>query len=548
MSSLQEQLNVLRRSYALQIQERVQQLEMLSRDIKTGVAGDHVLHEIHMQAHRLAGSAASFGFQEPGRVARRLELYVRPLLEAGLVDEDQHQEIESCLHALREAVEKDLALFRDQGFSAEQQTEELLHQDHSRRICLLDTEPESMHDIVPQLEAFGYTVRTYSDLNALRQGVAQEPPAALILKLIAPEDTSLVAQTIREIQQGRELPLPVIFISSRDDIDARLQAVRAGCDAYFTMPPDFGALIDKLDSITAISPAEPIRILIVDDEPILAAAYALVLQRAGMLTEIVSDPLVVLESLNEFRPDLILMDLYMPNCTGLELAAVIRQQPAYVGIPIVFLSAETDFDKQLAAMQMGGDDFLTKTIQPDQLVSAVTSRAQRSIVLRSLMTTDSLTGLLNHTSFKERLALELARAQRLSTPLAFALIDIDHFKSVNDTYGHPTGDRVLRSLARLLTQRLRKTDAVGRYGGEEFGVILPSTTGAMAFKILHELHIGFARIRHPSERGDFSVTFSCGIATFPEYQDAISLNDAADKALYEAKRRGRDQVVLSIPI
>jgi diguanylate cyclase (GGDEF)-like protein len=264
-----------------------------------------------------------------------------------------------------------------------------------------------------------------------------------------------------------------------------------------------------------------------------------------METAVVTNPMDILESLSEFRPELILMDVYMPGCSGMEVAKIIRQKDAFVSTPIVFLSAETDIEKQLAAMSLGGDDFLTKPILPWHLVSAVTARIERHRILRSFMIRDSLTGLLNHTKTKEQLDIEVAHAERRHSDLSFAMIDLDHFKSVNDTYGHVTGDKVLKSLSRLLRQRLRKTDIVGRYGGEEFGLVLVDMNGDTAVRILDEIREDFAKIRHYSREADFSVTFSCGVAAFPRYRTRSRLNEAADKALYEAKRRGRNRVVLA---
>src|SRR5439155_14788417 len=117
------------------------------------------------------------------------------------------------------------------------------------------------------------------------------------------------------------------------------------------------------------------------------------------------------------------------------------------------LSSEIDINRQMAAMAYGGDDFLTKPIQPDHLISAISSRVERLRALRSFMVRDSLTGLLNHTTIKEHLALEVARAARYNRPFAFALLDIDNYKLINDTYGHPTGDPVIQTLSHLLHQR-----------------------------------------------------------------------------------------------
>src|SRR6185503_1923102 len=133
------------------------------------------------------------------------------------------------------------------------------------------------------------------------------------------------------------------------------------------------------------------------------------------------------------------------------------------------------------------DDFLTKPIGEDRLVASLTARAQRARVLRSFMVRDSLTGVLNHSRLKAQLQIEVARSRRQGRRLAYAMIDIDHFKEVNDRHGHPAGDRVILSLSRLLQNRLRKTDIIGRYGGDEFAVILPDADGPTAVKVLAEI-------------------------------------------------------------
>ena len=301
----------------------------------------------------------------------------------------------------------------------------------------------------------------------------------------------------------------------------------------------------KLDDLTAQHTPEPFRVLIVDDEPALARLYSLMLRQVGMETREVTDPLKVMEPLVDFRPDIILMDVYMPGCNGTEIAAVIRQQEAYVGIPIMFLSSETDVTKQLEAMRQGGDDFLLKPVQPRYLISSVLTRATRARVLQNLMVRDSLTGLLNHTKTKEQLGIEIERVRRLGHEISLAMIDIDHFKKVNDTYGHATGDRVLRSLSRLLSQRMRQTDVVGRYGGEEFAVIMVGASAENARRAIEKVRASWAKLPHYSNGREFYSTFSAGVASAPPHETAATLSEAADAALYRAKGAGRDQVVLA---
>jgi diguanylate cyclase (GGDEF)-like protein len=259
----------------------------------------------------------------------------------------------------------------------------------------------------------------------------------------------------------------------------------------------------------------------------------------------VSNPELLLEALNDFNPELILMDMYLPGCTGDELAAVIRQTDAFLSVPIVFLSVERDFDRQLSALVRGGDEFLTKPILPAQLVSVVKTRVERYRQLRTLMLHDSLTGLVNHSRLQQQLEIETGRALRQGRPMVLAMIDIDHFKQVNDRFGHPAGDRVLRSLSRFLRQRLRASDVVGRYGGEEFAVILPETTLKVAVEVMDGLRRDFAEISHETDAENVNVTFSIGLAAAPRYANARELLVAADKALYQAKHEGRNRVIVN---
>jgi diguanylate cyclase (GGDEF)-like protein len=262
-----------------------------------------------------------------------------------------------------------------------------------------------------------------------------------------------------------------------------------------------------------------------------------------MITSQVNQPERVLEVLKEFRPDLVLMDMYMPECNGRELAKLVRQVPEYFGLPIVFLSSETDKSKQFSAMRVGAEDFLLKPIQPEDLVAAVSIRAKRMRALRMLMARDSLTGLFNHSTTTQMLENAIANAGRKVEGLCFVMIDVDRFKLVNDNYGHPVGDQVLMALARILQQRLRTSDVVGRYGGEEFAVILQAVTLEAAAKIIDQLREDFAKIRFHAGEQEFFCAFSAGVAAFPHCQDMKSLRDAADRALYQAKEGGRNRVV-----
>jgi diguanylate cyclase (GGDEF)-like protein len=310
---------------------------------------------------------------------------------------------------------------------------------------------------------------------------------------------------------------------------------------------DVDSLVDAMDKLAFRSDDKPARILIVDDSRVQATYTALQLKKASMTTEILSRPMDLIERIIGFEPDLVLMDMYMPDCTGIELATVIRQMERFVGLPIVFLSGETNKDKQLAALGIGGDDFLMKPIEPEHLISSVTTKVARYRQLRIHMIRDGLTGLFNHNTILEFLSREVERAREAGGELSVAMLDLDDFKDVNDSYGHATGDRVLKSLSHMLRQRLREHDIIGRYGGEEFAVIMPDTDEGTALAMLTELAEGFGMIKHLAAAREFTVTFSCGIAGLRAGGSADSLLEEADAAMYAAKGAGRNRVMLACP-
>ncbi|MEC5289857.1 diguanylate cyclase [Aurantimonas sp. C2-6-R+9] len=255
------------------------------------------------------------------------------------------------------------------------------------------------------------------------------------------------------------------------------------------------------------------------------------------------EPGRVLEEISSNTPDLILLDMHMPVADGMEVAQIIRQSRRNLSLPIIFLSAEQDVERQRQARKLGGDDFINKSVGFDHLASLVRMRAERAVALRQIGERDSLTGLLNHARFKDRVAVELERCRRTGSQFSVCLLDIDHFKQVNDTKGHQVGDRVIQTLSHSLVGGLRHIDVVARYGGEEFGVILLDTPIEPSNAVMNRIREHFADIpmRGPDE--PFHVTFSAGVAGADAGKSADELIAAADAALYEAKRSGRNRVV-----
>ncbi|PBQ21901.1 diguanylate cyclase response regulator [Pseudomonas congelans] len=401
---------------------------------------------------------------------------------------------------------------------------------------------ERAERLAKQLEFFGLAALSLHNVAEFQRAMAQRHPAAIVMDVDfsgAGKGLELASQA----QEGLEQKLPLLFFSLNEtDTPTRLAAVRAGGEEFLTGALEASSLLEKIEVLTCVAQYEPYKVLIIDDSRAQALHTERVLNAAGIVTRVLLDPIQAMSELAEFQPDLIILDMYMPGCTGTELAKVIRHNDRYVSVPIIYLSAEDDQDKQLDAMSEGGDDFLTKPIKPRHLITTVRNRAARARNLKARMVRDSLTGLYNHTHILQLLEDCSFRSRREGKPLCFAMLDIDHFKRVNDSHGHPMGDRVIKSLALFLKQRLRKTDFIGRYGGEEFAIVMPDTDIQSAHGVLDDIRHRFAEIHYPAQPADLFCTFSAGVVSLGANDDSLSLASQADTALYRAKHAGRNRV------
>lgn len=541
--SAANKLKRIREAYVKQLPAQLEVIRTAYNDAVRSSCGIAELESFHRSIHTLKGACASFGLKAVSIIAASGELLAKEAMNPDTPpDRSWHQKIQACLTSLEEAITTiDLSQSVDMRASELVAAADTSSGRDQKVIYVCEDDSYQRLSLSTQIECFGFKVTSFGELEQLSNAVNNSPPDAVVMDLVFPDRPLGGSEVIDELRKSGS-GVPVVFISSQNDFQSRLSAARAGSSAYFVKPVNVTELCSTLDALTNAVTPDPYRVLIVDDDPHLAELYATLLQSAGMSTSVVNDPLLVMEPLLEFKPDLVLTDMYMPGCNGMELAKTIRQMGESFSIPIIYLSSETDVGKQFQAMRMGGDEFLTKPISAENLIAAVAGRAGRMKTIRSFMVRDSMTGLFNHSTSKEYLEMAVAQARRNGTEVCFAMIDVDKFKSVNDTYGHPMGDQVLISLARLLQQRLRKTDVVGRYGGEEFAVILPECDLSTAVNVIDQLRESFAALCFPAGEESFSSSFSCGVASFSLFNDVESICNAADSALYKAKENGRNRV------
>lgn len=527
-------LEALRADYSARLPGEIAQLRELVGQALLPETQQAALQTLGQKLHKLAGSAGSFGFPDLGKQAKKLELQVQEWLSAGKVDTGILRVFAVAVAALNG--EPQVAP------SPASRVPVIANTAASSLIYVLEDDADVAAEICTTLRHFGHEVEHFASIAAAEQVIVQRVPDFMICDIMFEQEARETPEAVTRLQQQLSTPVPVIFVSSRTDFDAYYAAVRAGAVGYFVKPLDIIRLVDCFENYLDRHRNTPYRVLIVDDDLALAEHYKLVLGAADIRAEVSNNPRDIFILLNDFHPELILLDINMPVCSGIELAQVIRLNQDWLRIPITYLSSEQDEQKRALAMGRAGDDFLSKPLSDLELVTAVSVRAARSRQLSDALDRDSLTGLLKHSRIKERLDIEVSRAQRTGEALSVVMLDLDNFKQINDTYGHPAGDKVIKAVAHLLRQRLRKTDAVGRYGGEEFVAVLPRCNSREAYALMEDIRQRFHDLSFTLDGHTFHVTLSAGIAALdtsvvrPE-----QLLQGADAALYRAKSEGRNR-------
>ncbi|MDZ7401341.1 MAG: PleD family two-component system response regulator [candidate division KSB1 bacterium] len=309
---------------------------------------------------------------------------------------------------------------------------------------------------------------------------------------------------------------------------------------------------------------EQSKILVVDDIPLNRKLQKTYLESVGYQVILANDGIEALQRIDEERPDLILLDVMMPKMNGFQVCRRLKSLESTRFIPIIMVTALNEVDDKVRGIEAGADDFISKPFNKLELLARVKSLlrikylhdelelkikeleiAQSKLI--QLAITDGLTGLYNYRYFKEQLTQEITRAKRHNSHVSISMIDIDYFKNYNDTHGHPAGDQVLKTIADLLRNNIRKIDIAARYGGEEFALILVETDKQAAGVVANKIKnlIEHQKFHYEETQPNGKLTISMGVATFPE--DAMTpeeLVKIADQRLYLAKKAGRNRVVL----
>jgi two-component system cell cycle response regulator len=442
-------------------------------------------------------------------------------------------------------------------------------------ILVVDDDERIRRALVTRLQHSGFATRDAADGEAalaICRAEATRPDLVILDVMMPGKDGYQVCQELKGANVTRGLP--VILLTALDGEDERSRGARVGADEFMTKPFNSVELLARIrlllgmrqmerlaeqratvEEIVDVSrqpvPASGACVMVLEDDDAQRQLYATWLTDEGHEVRVASTLEEGLQLLASTDFDLLIVDVLLPDGDGRDLVRQARQVLATAEVPILLLTHLSDIEEKLRGFEAGADDYLVKPIELPELRARVTAQLRRRSAMVRLTerlraaawraVTDSLTGAYGRSFFDAHLRQQVALARRFQRPVSVLMLDIDHFKRVNDAMGHLAGDEVLRGLAERLRKRLRMADVLCRYGGEEFVVIFPETSLPSAVQLAEELRDLIGKTPFRAHHTEVPITISIGVACArggtPE-----ALVHAADRALYRAKEMGRNRV------
>lgn len=545
---IEQRMKELRTAYAKELPALLNRVHgFYERVVASQAADREALSEVHRLAHSINGSGPSFGFHYLGELANELETTMDTLIKDPTAwSEALAVKAQRLIRDMKKApmdpgaeAEKHM-----KGVPAKRTSEPETYQP----VAWIGPDPKGSKQIRDWLQLFGIRSVFFSHPDAVLMKGKKFKCDALILDLSHPKgNLNTWEKGIANLKATFKRVPQIFLLPDKLEISEMIMAYEHGGDACFTMPIDFFSLVNKLDEVISHGKEGPYRLLIVDDDAVLAAHIASIMRKAGLEVAVLNDPLGIETILDAFDPELILMDLYLGSCSGNALAKLIRQKDAYKNIPIVYISTETELNKRLEAFEVGADDFLLKPVKYHYLYYTLYSRMKRSRLLDVNLNRDSLTGLLDQSAIRQKLADAINHATVSGEPFTFALIDLDDIGKVNAALGNQGGDLVLKTLAKLLDINVRGIGFAGRYGGKEFSLVLPGMNEEKARAFFEPLREGFADMIHGRDDSypGLCVSFSAGLVSTASIESPAKMASFALRALRSAQMQGGNCLVFT---
>jgi len=411
-----------------------------------------------------------------------------------------------------------------------------LYIDKGKLIFVADQESQN-DQLCQQCGSLGVDSCIVDNLPAALTLAEQHIGSIVVASLSLAESTKVLSDESVETPK-----IPLIFTADEDNQVNRAQSVRNGGSGFVLKPVSISSLFEQIERLYDLHADTPKRILVMEDSKAQARYYEKVLGKGHFNIRVVTKPEMFLEALRGFDPETVLMDMQMPDSSGVELTQIIRQMPRYQHLPIIFLSAEENIRKQNQALMSGGTAFIVKPVQKEQLMFMANLYTQRFRDLNPQIGVNPDTGLPYSPQFKERITIETARMTRNPSSLALAIIHLDETENLESEAHFSFINSTLQQLAQLLKKRLRKTDIIGHIDGSKLGVILTSGRQKDWIEVMQKVQQQFAALPFHLQHEDKPMSISIGISALSSDYNAHQWLERSQNALNKALTKGSDNI------
>lgn len=516
---------------------RIAVIEQAATSLLENTLTEDLQQQAQQQAHTLTGSLGSFGFDSATRLCREMENILKSEAKLGQLEA---QNLQALILELRQVLEQELTETQQQPVIQRS------HLDQQYRLLIVDDDTTLAQQVATEAKLWGIESVIADCISGAREEIVCARPDVVLLDLCFPESAENGFALLTELT-ALHPPVPVLVITSQESFAQRVKVARMGGKSFLQKPVFPSQIMEAIASVFQKYHAPEGKVLVVDDDPQILDIIRTLLEPWGFTLYLLDDPRQFWDTLEKSAPDMLILDAQMPNFSGIDLCQVVRNDPRWSNLPVLFISAQTDAQTLQQVFAAGADDYIHKPILEPELVARVLCRLERSQIHRKLAEIDPLTGISNRRKSVQDITRLLHLAQRQSKPFYFVILDLDHFKQINDRYGHDIGDRVLSELGKLLKQSFRNEDVVARWGGEEFVIGFYGITSKNALKRLNDLLATVQKLKfNTNNHQTFGITFSGGMAEYPKDGHSVEmLYHAADTALYQAKAAGRNQIFIS---
>lgn len=519
------EFNALCLSYANSLPEKLETIAA-SFKILSSSWNSKTLLDFSSHVHKLTGSAGIYGYNEISTLSSQIETL---LSQTGIDADANKDEILKQIEPLIERI----------GLCVKSEKLKINHPDIKcidvKLIYLLNSNDdfsfgmEWSSELTKKMAIYGYTLVTVPSIEALLKELSGKRPLSIIVSydlLFNPFEIEMNDESVRNMIQSYLKMCHTIFISKSGEFERRLNAYRMGCKDFMLLPfavPDLISIVENLKSAWQ----DRYKAILLDDDPDVLKHNSKLLNDANIDNITLSSYSLLEKALHEFQPDIIILDLNMPDCSGIEIAAVIRQQKNYEHIPILYFSTENSKTVQLEAMSVGADDFITKSSDPDYLIQIIRLKAYRFRKFKSMSNIDNLTGTYTYHFMCAEIDKYIQLYRDASKSIVASVVSIANLDQVRKTYGYHAADQLLIGLSVLITNQLAPSHFVGRYIDDKLLIIFPDTPLIQAESEIKKIQDIFRGTLQYTDGKAYSSSF---VAHFSTYQQNQSIEDFIQSA------------------